>query len=77
MSPAQAEPPPSEPVGTRLLEQALDRPNMQAALRRVLENKGAPGVDGMTVHDLRLHLKTNWESIRAPGYSTEPIALCR
>ena len=33
----------------QLLEMILERANMWAALKRVRQNKGAPGVDGMTV----------------------------
>lgn len=32
-----------------LMEKILSRPNMLAALERVVSNKGAPGVDGMPV----------------------------
>jgi len=34
---------------------------MRAALKKVTENKGAPGVDGMTVKDLPGYLATHWE----------------
>ena len=40
----------------QLLEAILGRENMMAALRRVEANKGAPGVDGLSVADLRVHL---------------------
>lgn len=48
----------------KLLERALERSNMQRALRRVRRNQGAPGVDGMTVEDLPGYLKTHWPTIR-------------
>lgn len=55
-----------ETSGTEsLMEQVVARDNMLAALRRVESNKGAPGNDGMTVGELRGHLKTNWERIKA------------
>jgi RNA-directed DNA polymerase len=47
-----------------LMEQVVARENMLAALRRVESNKGAPGNDGMTVGQLRGHLKTDWEHIK-------------
>ncbi len=47
-----------------LLEEVLRRENLIAALRRVQSNKGAPGVDGMTVEALTPFLKTNWPRIR-------------
>jgi RNA-directed DNA polymerase len=49
---------------TKLLEEVLRRENLIAALRRVQSNKGAPGVDGMTVEELPAYLKTNWPHIR-------------
>ncbi len=47
-----------------LMEQVVARDNMLAALRRVESNKGAPGNDGMTIGELRGHLKTNWARIK-------------
>lgn len=40
-----------------LLEKILDRKNLNSAYRRVKANKGAPGVDGMTVDELLPYLK--------------------
>jgi hypothetical protein len=37
---------------------------MMAALRRVEANKGAPGVDGMPVEQLRAYLKAHWPRIK-------------
>jgi RNA-directed DNA polymerase len=48
----------------RLLEAILGRDNMMAALRRVEANKGAAGVDGMPVEDLRACLKAHWPRIK-------------
>lgn len=66
------------PVGLpRLLERALERSNMQRALRRVRRNRGAPGVDGMTVEDLPGYLKTHWPTIRGQllegSYRPSPV----
>jgi RNA-directed DNA polymerase len=47
-----------------LMELIVERSNMQQAYRRVVGNKGAAGVDGMTVDQLRTYLKTNWEAIK-------------
>ena len=33
----------------RLMERVVERANALAALKRVKQNKGSPGVDGMTV----------------------------
>jgi RNA-directed DNA polymerase len=47
-----------------LLERALGRENLQAALKRVRKNKGSPGIDGMTVDALPEHLKAHWSELR-------------
>jgi RNA-directed DNA polymerase len=47
-----------------LMEAALTRSNLQAALKRVRKNKGSPGIDGMTVDDLPDHLRVHWPSLR-------------
>ncbi len=47
----------------RLLEVILGRDNMMAALRREVANKGAPGIDGMSVDDPSRHLKAQWPLI--------------
>src|SRR3990167_2257749 len=46
------------------LEEVLERANMLSALKRVKENRGASGVDGMTVEELPGYLRDNWERIR-------------
>lgn len=46
------------------MDRVVARGNMWAALRRVEQNKGAPGVDGVNVRDLREHLRANWEATR-------------
>ena len=48
----------------RLMEMILERRNMFRALTQVLANKGAPGVDGMTVSQLEGFLKRRWPKIR-------------
>jgi group II intron reverse transcriptase/maturase len=47
------------------MERVVERGNVKAALKRVRQNKGSPGVDGMTVDELPKHLVENWEAIRA------------
>ena len=54
----------AQPEATNLLEEVLRHENLLAALHRVQSNKGAPGVDGMTVLELTPYLKTNWPRIR-------------
>lgn len=47
-----------------LMSAVLERGNMMRALERVLRNKGAPGVDGMTVGELKAYLKVHWPEIK-------------
>jgi RNA-directed DNA polymerase len=47
-----------------LMEEVCQRDNLWQALKRVQANKGAPGVDGMTVRKLPKHLKRHWPKIR-------------
>jgi retron-type reverse transcriptase len=46
------------------MEEVLRRENLRAALKRVQANKGAPGVDGMTVDELPDYLRQAWPAIR-------------
>lgn len=55
--------------GEDLLEQVLSRDNMFRALSRVKANRGAPGIDGMTVNELPEYLKERWPSIREALYA--------
>ena len=48
----------------RLMEEIVDRENMQKALKRVMRNKGKPGFDGMTVIELGTHIEIHWEQIK-------------
>ena len=41
----------------RLMESICERNNMRRAIRRVIKNKGAPGVDGLTVRKLKRYFK--------------------
>lgn len=61
----------------KLLERVLQRENLLEALHRVERNKGAHGVDGMTIEKLRAYLKDQWPRIReeilAETYSPQPV----
>jgi RNA-directed DNA polymerase len=46
------------------MEEVLRRENLIRALKRVRANKGAPGVDGMSVDQLGDHLREHWPRIR-------------
>jgi len=48
-----------------LMERAIAKDNVLAALQRVERNKGAAGPDGMAANELRVHLRTEWPSLKA------------
>lgn len=48
----------------RLLEEILDKDNLNNAFKRVKANKGAHGVDGMEVDELLQYLKDNGEHLK-------------
>jgi len=60
-----------------LLDKALQRENMFRALARVRQNKGAAGVDGMTVDELEAYLREQWPRIReellSGTYQPQPV----
>ncbi len=47
-----------------LLERIVSRDNLNLAYKRVKKNKGAGGVDGMSVEELFTYLKAHGEEIR-------------
>jgi len=47
-----------------LLEKVIDIQNFNQAFHKVKSNKGAPGVDGMGVDELRKYLEKNLKSIK-------------
>ena len=67
----------TQPETTMLLEEVLRRENLVKAYHRVRINKGAPGVDGMTVEALGPYLKEHWLRIRkeilAGTYTPQPV----
>jgi RNA-directed DNA polymerase len=60
-----------------LMEQICQRENLRKALQRVRQNKGGPGIDGMTVNKLPGYLKKHWPEIRAQllagAYRPKPV----
>ena len=48
----------------KLIEQILNKNNVRIALEKVISNKGAAGIDGMKVEDLRDYMNANWTSIK-------------
>jgi len=55
----------------------LEGGNLRLACKRVVQNGGAPGVDGVTTAELREHLWTHWETVReqlrAGTYRPSPV----
>ena len=66
-----------ETDGADLLERILSRGNLNRAYKRVRANKGAPGIDGMTVEDalpwLREHREELLDQIRSGKYKPQPV----
>ena len=46
-----------------LLERILSGMNMQQAWKRVKANKGAPGIDRMSIEEFPEFARANWKSI--------------
>jgi RNA-directed DNA polymerase len=46
------------------MEGVVERENLRRALKRVQQNGGSPGVDGMTVKELPDYLRAHWPEIR-------------
>jgi len=54
-----------ERLGTNgLMEKVCERRTLLAALKRVRQNAGSPGIDGMTVEELSAHLRVHWPRLR-------------
>ena len=62
---------------SELLDKILSKNNMNTAYKRVCSNKGAGGVDGVSVEDLGDYIKENWDSIRnqirSREYKPQPV----
>src|SRR5438132_6623099 len=73
---------PESPASTaHLMEAICDPDNIEAALRAVVRNKGAPGVDGITVGRLPGILKARWpeieEQLLQGRYQPQPVRRVR
>ena len=62
---------------SQLMEEILSRENMNLAYRKVKANKGASGVDGVTVEEIYGYIKENWpdikEKIQKRKYKPQPV----
>ncbi len=60
-----------------MLEEILNRRNIEKALEQVMRNKGSNGIDGMQTDELREYLKTNWQRLRMEilegSYEPSPV----
>jgi RNA-directed DNA polymerase len=60
-----------------LMEEVVKPENYGKALRAVIANKGAPGIDGMTTEELNGHLLKHWPKIQgklmAGSYVPSPV----
>src|SRR5215207_10698395 len=65
------------PAEASLWEQLMARENLAEALRRVEQNAGAPGIDGMSTKELRPWLHRHWPQVRseldAGTYRPRPV----
>jgi len=65
------------PGTEQLMEAVVERKNMRRAYERVVGNKGAAGIDGMTVDELKPYLCEQWARIKADllegRYKPQPV----
>ena len=61
----------------RLMEEVVASRNVKAALKRVKQNRGSPGIDGMKVDELPEYLMENWQTLKAQlldgTYQPQPV----
>jgi len=62
---------------SEMLERILSTDNIKLAKERVYSNKGASGIDGVTVYELDKYMHDNWnsikEAIRERRYRPQPV----
>ncbi len=67
----------SDPEAEQLLEAVVERENMWRALKQVERNRGAAGVDEMTVEQMRAYLREHWlrikEELLSSDYQPQPV----
>ena len=54
----------SQESTSQIMEEVCQPKNLLEAMRRVKQNQGSPGFDGMTVKELPKYLQKNWTKIR-------------
>ena len=67
----------TEDLATRLMEQVCHSTNLNQAYKHVKANKGSPGVDGMTVNDMKdwlaNHKESFIQSLLEGSYCPQPV----
>src|SRR6266516_1288152 len=67
----------SQAAGGPSMEAIVERDNLRRALAHVKRNKGAAGIDGMSLDALAPHLKEHWPAIRTQllegTYKPQPV----
>lgn len=67
----------AHPAWKELMEEVVASDNIARAMKRVLSNKGSPGIDGMTVDELPEHWRRNEallrEQLLAGTYKAAPV----
>ena len=67
----------TKPIKTAVMEEVVRRENLKKALKRVCANKGSPGIDAMTVGELKDYLRVHWPEIREQllqgQYKPQPV----
>src|SRR5690625_2705990 len=63
--------------GINLIEHVISDDNLWNAYKRVFNNKGAPGIDGVTVYELENHMRKHYEplkqKLRDGTYQPQPV----
>ena len=52
-------------INQDLLQAVLNSDNLRSAWKRVKSNKGAPGIDGVSIEDFPAYLRKHWPALRA------------
>ena len=62
---------------TKLCEQLISFTNIHEAVKKVMQNKGSAGIDGMTVNELPTYFEAHWKEIREQivtrTYKPQPV----
>ena len=62
---------------SEMLEKILSEDNIKTAYKRVYANKGAGGVDGITINEIEIYMQEHWQGIkqqiRERKYKPQPV----